>query len=42
MGKSKLNLSAEKARKMLNWQPKYTLDEALLETIDWYKDFLSK
>jgi CDP-glucose 4,6-dehydratase len=35
-------LSAEKARKMLTWQPKYTLDEALLETIDWYKDFLTK
>jgi CDP-glucose 4,6-dehydratase len=34
-------LSAEKARKMLNWSPKYSFDEALLETIDWYKDFLN-
>ena len=34
-------LSAEKARKMLNWFPKYSFDEALLETIDWYKYFLN-
>ena len=33
-------LSAEKARLMLNWQPKYELDEALRETIDWYREFL--
>ncbi|MDC0835606.1 GDP-mannose 4,6-dehydratase [Geitlerinema sp. CS-897] len=35
-------LSAEKARKLLNWLPKYTLDEALLETIDWYTHFLEE
>ncbi|WP_017658996.1 GDP-mannose 4,6-dehydratase [Baaleninema simplex] len=35
-------LSAEKARKLLNWSPKYTLDEALLETIDWYSHFLEE
>ncbi len=34
-------LSAEKARRLLNWQPKYTLDEALLETIDWYRQLLA-
>lgn len=33
-------LSAEKARKLLNWQPQYSLDEALQETIDWYQSFL--
>lgn len=33
-------LSAEKARRMLNWQPRFTLDEGLRRTIDWYKAFL--
>lgn len=33
-------LSAEKARRMLNWSPGYTIDEALLETIQWYKQYL--
>lgn len=33
-------LSAEKARQVLAWQPQYSLDEALLETIDWYRIFL--
>ncbi len=35
-------LSAEKARKMLNWSPLFTLDKALATTVDWYKDFLDK
>lgn len=35
-------LSAAKARQMLDWQPKYSLDDALKETINWYKDFLNK
>ncbi len=35
-------LSAEKARRMLNWYPKYFLEEGLKETIEWYKIFLSK
>ena len=35
-------LSAEKARKILGWEPKYTLEEGLKETIDWYKEFLGK
>jgi CDP-glucose 4,6-dehydratase len=35
-------LSAAKAKKMLDWQPLFTLDEALRRTIDWYKDFLGK
>jgi CDP-glucose 4,6-dehydratase len=33
-------LSAEKARRMLDWQPAYTLDAGLQETIDWYREFL--
>ena len=33
-------LSAAKARRILNWQPLFTLDEGLRRTIDWYKDFL--
>jgi CDP-glucose 4,6-dehydratase len=34
-------LSAEKARRLLNWKPLYTLDRGLQETIAWYKEFLS-
>ncbi len=34
-------LSAAKARHMLDWQPRYTLDEALTETIAWYREHLS-
>ena len=33
-------LSAKKARELLHWHPKYSLDEGLKETIDWYKRFL--
>lgn len=33
-------LSAEKARRLLDWTPSYTLDEGLKETIDWYRNFL--
>lgn len=32
-------LSAEKARRMLDWKPLFTLDEGLRRTIEWYKDF---
>lgn len=32
-------LSAEKARKILRWKPKYNLEEGLKETIKWYKNF---
>lgn len=34
-------LSAEKARKILGWQPRYTLDKGLRETIDWYREFFA-
>ncbi len=32
-------LSAKKARNLLGWKPKYELDEALKETIEWYTKF---
>jgi CDP-glucose 4,6-dehydratase len=32
-------LSAGKARKILGWRPKYTLEDGLKKTIAWYKDF---
>lgn len=36
------SLSAEKARKMLNWAPTYTLDEGLKRTIEWYKNYVEE
>jgi len=33
-------LSAEKARRLLDWQPLYSLDEALAKTVEWYRDSL--
>ena len=32
-------LSAEKAKTVLGWRPTYTLDEALRDTIAWYREF---
>jgi CDP-glucose 4,6-dehydratase len=34
-------LSAARARRMLNWSPGWSLDEALVETIAWYRDFFA-
>ena len=34
-------LSAAKARRMLAWSPRYALDEALRETIAWYRDYFA-
>lgn len=34
-------LSAEKARRLLGWQPEYTLDTALAATIGWYEQYLA-
>lgn len=33
-------LSAKKAREMLGWNPLYSLDEALAQTVEWYREFL--
>jgi CDP-glucose 4,6-dehydratase len=35
-------LSAEKARRDLKWKPMFTLDEGLIRTIEWYKDFFNE
>ena len=35
-------LSAAKARRMLDWQPRFTLDDGLDRTIAWYRDFLAR
>jgi CDP-glucose 4,6-dehydratase len=35
-------LSAQKARKILGWKPRFTLEEGLNRTIDWYRKFLAK
>ena len=34
-------LSAKKAREALGWTPLYSLDQGLVETIAWYKEFLA-
>jgi CDP-glucose 4,6-dehydratase len=34
-------LSAEKARRMLNWKPLYNLDQGLAMTINWYRNFFA-
>ncbi len=35
-------LSAERARRTLNWKPMFTLDEGLMRTIQWYESFLAE
>ena len=35
-------LSADKARKVLGWQPTFTLDEGLRRTISWYQGFFTR
>jgi len=32
-------LSAERARRLLQWAPQFTLDEGLARTVAWYSDF---
>ena len=33
-------LSAKKAQKLLGWEPRWQLDEALAETVAWYRRHL--
>ena len=33
-------LSAEKARRVLGWQPLYSLEESLQRTVEWYREYL--
>jgi CDP-glucose 4,6-dehydratase len=35
-------LNAEKARRVLGWSPMFSLNDALGETIRWYRDFLAE
>lgn len=35
------HLSAAKARKMLGWEARHTLDEGLAKTVAWYREYLS-
>lgn len=35
-------LSIKKAKEILNWQPKYNIDEGLKETIEWYINYFKK
>jgi CDP-glucose 4,6-dehydratase len=35
------HLSSEKARSMLGWNARYTLEEGLTKTIEWYRSFLN-
>jgi CDP-glucose 4,6-dehydratase len=34
------SLSAEKARRILGWQPLFTLDEGVTRTVEWYRSYL--
>jgi CDP-glucose 4,6-dehydratase len=35
------HLSATKARKLLGWSPQWSTEDALAETVDWYRDYLA-
>ena len=34
-------LSAAKAHRVLNWQPQFTLEQGLNETVAWYREYLA-
>lgn len=33
-------LSSAKAREVLGWRPRYSLDQGLADTVDWYRSFM--
>ena len=35
-------LDCSKAKRMLHWQPKYTIEDGLRETIEWYNKYLEQ
>ena len=35
-------LDCAKARRMMGWRPSYTMDEGLIEAIEWYRDRLAR
>jgi CDP-glucose 4,6-dehydratase len=35
------HLSAEKARRLLGWKPRYLVEEALALTVEWYQAYLT-
>ena len=35
------HLSSEKARTLLTWESKYSLNEGLKLTVDWYRNYLA-
>jgi|TARA_B100001964_G_scaffold200647_1_gene227871 CDP-glucose 4,6-dehydratase len=35
-------LSSDKAGKILNWKPEYSIEQGLKETIEWYSDYFKK
>jgi CDP-glucose 4,6-dehydratase len=35
-------LDSGKAKRVLNWSPRYSLEEGLKETIQWYQDFFGR
>ena len=37
-----LMLNIEKARRVLRWRPTYSTDEAIFETVNWYRHFYEK
>ena len=35
-------LCSDKARNMLGWSSRYSLDDALIETIEWYRRYFAR
>jgi CDP-glucose 4,6-dehydratase len=35
-------LNSDKARRLLDWKPQFSLDEGMTQTVKWYREFLTK